>query len=83
MDEADDVRIGLQTNAQVRPDHPGPYLAPNSAKDVADAWDDAVAVPDVLESGKSTGDLVYTPAGVASAWAGVLQGVRSLWSSRK
>ena len=83
MDEAADVRTGLQTSAQVRPDHPGPYLAPNSAEDVADASDDAVAVPDVLEAGKSINDLDQTPADVAGAGHDVLVGLSSLWRSRK
>ena len=83
MDEAADVRTGLQTSAQVGPDHPGPYLAPKTAEDGAGASDDAVAVPDVLEAGKSTNDLAQTRADVADARADVLVGLSSLWRSRK
>ena len=75
MDEAADVRTGLQTSAQVGPDHPGPYLAPNSAEDVADASDDAVAVPDVLKAGNFVQNAVQTHADVR---ADVLVGVRGL-----
>ena len=83
VDEAADVRTGLQTSAQVGPDHPGPYLAPNSAEDVADASDDAMAVPDVLEAGKSSNDLAQTRADVADARADVLVGLSSLWRPQK
>ena len=83
MDEADDVRTSLQTKAQVRPDPPGPYLAPNSAEDVAGASDDAVAVPDVLEAGKSTNDLAQTHADVAVASHDILGGVSGLWRPQK
>ena len=83
MDEAADVRTGLQTSAQVGPDHPGPYLAPNSAEDVADASDDAMAVPDVLEAGKSTYDLAQTHADVAGTRADVLGGLGGLWGPQK
>ena len=54
MDKAADVQTGLQTHPQVRPGVPGPYLVPKKAEDGAGASDNAVAVSDVLEAGKST-----------------------------
>ena len=78
-----DVRTVVQTKAQVHPDGHGPYLARKSAEDVADASDDAMAVPDVLEAGKSTNDLAQTRADVADARADVLVGLSSLWRPQK
>ena len=75
-----DVRTGLQAHPQVRPDVSGPYLPPKTAKDGAGVSDDAVAVPDVLEDGKSTRHLVHT---LTDARADVLVGLSSLWRSRK
>ena len=83
MDKAADVQTGLQTHPQVRPGVPGPYLVPKTAEDGAGASDDAVAVPDVLEDGKSTRHLVHTLADITEARADVLVGLSSLWRSRK
>ena len=67
-----DVRTGFQTHPQVRPDVPGPYLAPKTAADGADASDADRPVQGVLEAGKSTQDLVRTsPAQVRPASASV------------
>ena len=57
-----DVQTGLQTLLQVRPDVPGPYLAPKTAKDGAGASDAGVGVPDVLEAGNFVQKLVRTSA---------------------
>ena len=83
MDKAADVQTGLQTHPQVRPGVPGPYLVPKTADDDAGASDNAVAVPDVLEDGKSTRHLVQTRADVASTRAGVLGDLGSLWRPQK
>ena len=48
----------LRYKLQVRTVGHGPYLVPKMAEDGAGASDDAVAVPGVLEAGKSTNDLV-------------------------
>ena len=72
MDEAFDVRNSLQTKAQFRPDHPGPYLASETAEDVADASDVAVAVSDVLEAANFTQNVVQTHADVTGIRADVL-----------
>ena len=83
MDEADDVRTSLQTKPQVRPDPPRPYLAPNSAADVADASDAGVGVWDVLEAGNFVQTLLWVLPDVVCAGYGGLGGVSSLWRSRK
>ena len=43
---------------KVRPGVSGPYLVPKTAEDGASASDNALAVSDVLEDGKSTRHLV-------------------------
>ena len=83
MSRAEDVRIGPQTRAQVRPDHPGPYLAPKTAEDGAGASDAGVGVPDVLEAGNFTENVVQTHADVAGVRADVLWGSGGHRSFRK
>ena len=54
---------------QVQPDVHGPYEAPKTAADVADASDAGVGVPDVLEAGNFTQKLVQTsPAPRPTSW---------------
>ena len=78
-----DVRTGLQTLLQVRPDVPGPYLAPKTAEDGAGASDAGVGVPDVLEARNFVQTLLWVLPDVVGAGYGVLGGVSSLWRSRK
>ena len=54
-----------------------------TAEDGAGASDDALAVLDVLEAGKSINDFDQPPADVAGAGHDVLVGLSSLWRSRK
>ena len=51
---------------QVQPDVHGPYEAPKTAADVADASDAGVGVLDVLEAGNFTQNVVQTHADVGS-----------------
>ena len=68
---------------QVQPDVHGPYEAPKTAADVADALDTGVGVPDVLEAGNFVQTLLWVLPDVVGAGYGVLGGVSSLWRSRK
>ena len=56
---------------------------PKTAEDAADASDDPMDVPDVLETGNFTQKLVQTRADVASTRAGVLGDLGSLWRPQK
>ena len=51
---------------QVQPDVHGPYEAPKTAADVADASDAGVGVPDVLEAGNFVQNVVKTHADVSA-----------------
>ena len=73
----------LRHKFQFQPDHPGPYLAPKTAEDAADASDDPVDVPDVLEAGNFGQTFLWVLPDVIGAGYGVLRGVSSLWRSRK
>ena len=68
---------------QVQPDVHRPYEAPKTAADVADASDAGVAVPDVLEAGNFTQNVVQTHADVAGVRADVLGGSGGHRSFRK
>ena len=68
---------------EVRPDHPGPYLAPKTAEDAADASDDPVDVPDVLEAGNFGQKLVRILPDAVGAGHVVLEGIRRLWRQQK
>ena len=63
---------------QVQPDVHGPYEAPKTAADVADASDTGVGVPDVLEAGNFVQNLLWVLPDVVGAGYGVLGGVSSL-----
>ena len=67
---------------QVQPDVHGPYEAPKTAADVADASDAAESVLDVLEAGNFVQTLLWVLLDVVGAGYGVLGGVSSLWMSR-
>ena len=56
----------LRHKLQVRPTNPGPYLAPKTGEDAADASDAGVGVLDVLEAGNFTQNVVQTHADVGS-----------------
>ena len=68
---------------QVQPDVHGPYEAPKTAADVADASDAGVGVWDVMEAGNFVQTLLWVLPEVVGAGYGVLGGVSSLWRSRK
>ena len=71
---------------QVQPDVHGPYEAPKTAADVADASDAGVGIPDVMEAGNFTQKLVQTsPVPRPTSWGALAAsgGYRSFrkWSN--